>query len=226
MPDALFIVQSAFADMWSSLITFLPRFVGALVVFLIGVIIAGLLKRLVMRLSDMLKLDMIAEKLEVKQSFQKAGMKLHVAALLGWIVKWFFVIVFLIAATDILGWGEVTSFLKDVVMYLPNVIIAVIILLVGVLVANFTRNVVKSAVEAAHLTSGDFLSGLSRWSILVFSFMAALVQLGIAEGLIQTLFTGFIAMLAIAGGLAFGLGGKEQAAKFLGKLKRDISSEE
>jgi small-conductance mechanosensitive channel len=111
-------------------------------------------------------------------------------------------------------------------MYLPNVIIAVIILLVGVLVANFTRNVVKSAVEAAKLTSGDFLSGLSRWSILVFSFMAALVQLGIAEGLIQTLFTGFIAMLAIAGGLAFGLGGKDQAAKVLGKLKRDISSEE
>lgn len=226
MPDALTIVQTAFADLWSTLLAFLPRFLGALIVFLIGAIVAGLLKKVVMRASDVLKLDMLAEKLEVKQSLHKTGVKLNVAALLGWIVKWFFLIVFLVAATDILGWGEVTSFLKEVVLYLPNVIIAVIILLVGVLVANFTRNVVKSAVEAGKLASADFLAGLSRWSILIFSFMAALVQLGIAPDLIRTLFTGLVAMLALAGGLAFGLGGKEQAARFLNKLKREISTEE
>ncbi len=226
MPDALTIVQVSFAGLWSSLLLFLPRFLGALIVFLIGVIIASLLKKLVMRVSDVVKLDMLAEKLEVKQTFQRAGVRLHVAALLGWIIKWFVVVVFLIAATDILGWSEVTRFLSEVVIYLPNVIISVIILLVGILVANFTRNVIKSAVSAAKLGSADFLASISRWAILIFSFMAALVQLQIAQDLIRILFTGLVAMLALAGGLAFGLGGKEHASHFLSHLRKEMTSGE
>lgn len=226
MPDALTIVQAAFADLWSSVLGFLPRFLGALIVFLIGAIVASLLKKLVMRLAELLKLDLLTEKLEVKQMFEKAGIKLHIGALLGWIVKWFAVVVFLIAATDILGWSQVTSFLQEVVLFLPNVIIAVIILLVGILLANFTRRVVKSAVEAAKLEAGDFLASISRWSILIFSFMAALVQLQIAQDLIRILFTGLVAMLAIAGGLAFGLGGKEHASHALTKLRKEMTSGE
>ena len=226
MPDALTIVQSAFADLWSSLLLFFPRFLGALIVFLIGLIIASLLKKLVMRVCDLLKLDMLAEKLEVKQMFQHAGVPLHISSLFGWIVKWFFVVVFLIAATDIMQWSEITSFLQQVVFYLPNVIIAVIILLVGILVANFTRAVIKSAVEAGKLAGADFLATVSRWAILIFSFMAALVQLGIAEELIRILFTGLVAMLALAGGLAFGLGGKEHANHALTRLRKEMNSGE
>ncbi|MEK7105314.1 MAG: hypothetical protein AAB865_01360 [Patescibacteria group bacterium] len=226
MPDAVVIVRTAFATLWSDVLLFLPRFLGALIVFLIGCIIASLLRKLVMRIADLLKLDVLAEKLEVKQMFHKAGVNLHVGALLGWIVKWFFVIVFLIAATDIMQWTEVTGFLREVVMYLPNVIIAVIILLVGILVANFTRNVVKSAVEAGKLAGASFLASVSRWAILIFSFMAALVQLQIAEDLIRILFTGLVAMLAIAGGLSFGLGGKEQASGFLARLRKEMTQGE
>lgn len=226
MPDALTIIQTSFADLWSSLLSFLPNFLGAIVVFIIGVIIASLLAKLVMKISDILKLDHLAEKLEVKKMFHQAGIQLNIAAMLGWIVKWFFIIVFLVAATDILQWNEVTDFLQEVLMYLPNVVIAVIILLVGILLANFTKRIVKSAVEAAKLSSADFLAGLSKWSILIFSFMAALVQLGIAEDLIRILFTGLVAMLALAGGLAFGLGGKEQASKLLEKIKREMTSGE
>lgn len=226
MPDALTIVQTAFADLWSSLLAFFPRFLGAVIVFLIGLIVASLLKKLVMRICDVLKLDTLAQKLEVKQMFQRAGVPFHISALLGWIVKWFFVIVFLIAATDIMQWAEVTSFLSEVVFYLPNVIIAVIILLVGILVANFTRSVIKSAVEAGKLAGADFLAAVSRWAILIFSLMAALVQLGIAEDLIQIIFTGLVAMLALAGGLAFGLGGKEHASHALTKLRKEMNSKE
>jgi hypothetical protein len=225
MPDTLRIIEAAFADLSASILAFLPQLVGAVVVFLIGLVVAALLKGLVFRASQVLKLDEMAEKLELKRAFQKAGIHLSVASLLAWIVKWFFVILSLVAATDILGWDEVTSFLGEVVLYLPNVITAVLILLCGILVANFTRHVVKSAVEAAKLSSADFLAGLSRWAILIFSFMAALVQLDIAQELIRTLFTGLVAMLAIAGGLSFGLGGKDQAGQFLRKLKREISSE-
>jgi len=111
------------------------------------------------------------------------------------------------------------------VLYVPNVIISVIILLAGILLANFVQRVVKSAVEAAKLQSADFLSGIAKWAILVFSFMAALVQLQIAQELIRVLFTGLVAMLSLAGGLAFGLGGKDHASRVLDRLRKDLSSE-
>ncbi len=224
MPTAVDIVQTAFADLWASMLQFLPLFLGAIVVFILGLVIAIILKGIIVRISNFLHLDDLAVKLEVKDSFKKMGIKLNIAGLLGWIVKWFVVVVALIAATDILGWSQLTAFLNEVVLYLPNVIIAVIILLVGVLLANFVYKVVGTAVKAAKLHSADFLAGVSKWAILIFSFMAALTQLGIAQNLINILFTGFVAMLALAGGLAFGLGGKSYAESVLSRLKKDIAS--
>ena len=219
------ILQASVLELWQSIVSFLPLVLGAVVVFVIGVIIAVVLQRAVIKLVQLLRIDEMAAKLDLKRSLEKIGIRLNIAELLGWIVKWFFIIVALIAATDILGWDQVTDYLKQVVLFIPNVIIAVIILLAGILLANFVRNVVKSGVEAAKLASADFLSGISKWAILIFSFMAALVQLQIAPELINTLFTGLVAMLALGGGLAFGLGGKEHASRFLDRLRKDISSE-
>jgi hypothetical protein len=204
---------------------FLPNVIGAVIVFVIGISIAVVLRQVVVRMIALLRIDELAEKLDMRKQFERIGLRLHIGSLLGWIVKWFFIIVALIAATDILGWGEVTDYLKQVVLFIPNVIIAVIILLAGILLGNFIQNIVRSAVEAAGLASAQFLSTLAKWAILVFSFMAALVQLQIAPDLIRTLFTGLVFMFALAGGLAFGLGGKEHASQFLSRLKKEISSE-
>jgi hypothetical protein len=219
------ILQASVLELWQSIVSFLPLVLGAVIVFVIGVLVAVVLQRAVVKLVQLLRIDEMMAKLELKRSFERMGIRLNVGELLGWIVKWFFIIVALIAATDILGWDQVTDYLKQVVLFIPNVIIAVIILLTGILLANFARNVVKTTVEAAKLASADFLSGITKWAILGFSFMAALIQLQIAPELIQTLFTGLVAMLALAGGLAFGLGGKEHASRFLERMRKDISSE-
>ncbi len=219
------VLQGPLLELWHTIIAYVPNVIGAAIVFVIGVIVALVLQRVVKQIIALLHIDDFAQKLEIKSQFERAGIRLHIGSLFGWIVKWFFIIVSLIAATDILGWKEVTDYLKQVVLFIPNVIIAVIILLAGILLGNFVQNVVRSAVEAAHLASAHFLSGLSKWAILIFSFMAALVQLQIAPDLIRVLFTGLVFMLALAGGLAFGLGGKEHAAHFLTRLKKDISSE-
>ncbi len=219
------ILEAPLVELWHTIIALLPNIIGALIVFIIGVLIALALRHVVIKVVGLLHIDDLASKLEIKSQFARMGIRLHIGSLFGWIVKWFFIIVALIAATDILGWKEVTDYLKQVVLFIPNVIIAVIILLAGILLGNFVQNVVRSAVEAAHLASASFLAGISKWAILVFSFMAALVQLQIAPDLIRVLFTGLVFMLALAGGLAFGLGGKEQASLFLQRLKKDISSE-
>ncbi len=219
------VLQGPLLELWRTIIAYVPNLIGAAIVFLIGVIVAVVLQRVVKQIIGLLHIDDLAKKLEIKSQFERVGIRLHIGSLFGWIVKWFFIIVSLIAATDILGWKEVTDYLKQVILFVPNVIIAVIILLAGILLANFVQNVVRSAVEAAQLVSASFLAGMAKWAILVFSFMAALVQLQIAPDLIRVLFTGLVFMLALSGGLAFGLGGKEHASQFLNRLKKDISSE-
>ncbi|OGL94856.1 hypothetical protein A2348_05205 [Candidatus Uhrbacteria bacterium RIFOXYB12_FULL_58_10] len=219
------VIQVSVLGLWNSVLAYLPNVLGALLVFLIGVIVAAVLQTVVVRLVQLLRVDELVGRLELRSSLEKVGIRLHVGKLLGWIVKWFFIIVALVAATDILGWNQVTNYLQEVVLYIPNVIVAVIILLAGILLATFVRNVVKTAVSAAELSNAEFLSGIAKWAILLFSFMAALVQLQIAPGLINTLFTGLIAMLSLAGGLAFGLGGKDHASRVLDRLRRDLSSE-
>ncbi|MBU1126050.1 MAG: hypothetical protein ABH826_01500 [Patescibacteria group bacterium] len=223
MPEYVDVIRSAFIDLWAQVVLFLPMFLFAVVVFLLGLIVAQVLKSLVERIVKMLKIDELMQKLEVTDLFAKMGLKLDVGAVLGWIVKWFVIIFALIASADVLEWNQVTIFLSQVITYIPNVMIAIIILLVGVLLANFVQGVIMSAVKAAQLHSVSFLAGIAKWSIVVFSFMAALVQLGIAQGLIQTLFTGFVAMLALAGGLAFGLGGREQASRILEHIRQDLT---
>lgn len=219
------VLQGPLLELWDTVVAYIPNLLGAILVFLIGVIVALVLRGVVVKIVALLRIDDLARKLEITSQFERAGLRLHIGGLLGWIVKWFFIIIALIAATDILGWEQVTDYLQQVVLFIPNVIIAVIILLAGIILGNFVKNVVKTAVEAAQLSSAEFLSGIAKWAIFIFTLMAALVQLQIAPELIRVLFTGLVAMLALAGGLAFGLGGQEHAHRFLNHLRRDISSE-
>lgn len=219
------VIQGSVVEVWKGILSYLPQVVGAILVFLLGLLVANVLKTVIVKIVNLLKLDDLARRFELTQAFEKHGLKLNVANLFGWIVKWFFIVAALIAATDILQWNEVTDTLQKLLLFIPNVIIAVIILLGGIMLANFVQRVVKSSVEAAKLTSADFLSGVARWAILIFAFLAALNQLNIASELINTLFTGIVAMLALAGGLAFGLGGKDHASRVLDRLRKDISSQ-
>ncbi len=223
MPDYVDVLRSAFVDLWVSAMSFLPQLVFAVVVFLLGLLVANLLKTAVIRVIRFMKVDDLLERLDAKTFFSRAGIRFDVAELFGWLVKWFIILIALIAAADALGWSQVTEFLTLVVAYIPNVLVAVIILLVGFLLGNFVQDLIKGAVKVANMTSATFLAAIAKWSIIVFSLMMALVQLGIGAALVQTLFTGFVAMVALAGGLAFGLGGKEQASKILDHIYRDIT---
>lgn len=224
MLNWLDILTSSFQASWVAVIGFVPNIIGAIIVFIIGWIIAVGLGKLVKQVVDAIKVDQLLEKMGVKEVLEKADLRLDSGAFVGALVRWFLIIVFLLAATEILRLPEVTGFLRDVLLYVPNIIIAVVIMLAAVLLANVLHRIVKAAVSAAGLSSADFLATLTRWAIFVFAFLAALIQLGIAPALINTLITGLVAMLAIAGGLAFGLGGKDYASQLIEKVRRDIGS--
>lgn len=214
----------SFQTLRMGIMSVLPRLLTAIVLFIIGWVIAVSLGRLVAQIIRALKVDTALESLGAKELLSRAGFKLNSGGLIGNLVKWFFIIVFLMAAADVLGLQEVTAFLRDIVLlYLPNVIVAAFILITAALLADVVQRVVRGSAHAAGVTAAGFLGGVARWSIWVFAILAALYQLGIAGPFVQTLFTGFIAMVSIAGGLAFGLGGKDAAGKFLEKLRADMA---
>ncbi|OGZ35852.1 MAG: hypothetical protein A3A94_01720 [Candidatus Portnoybacteria bacterium RIFCSPLOWO2_01_FULL_43_11] len=217
------VITDSLQTLWMGFIGFLPNLLGALIVFIIGWIISAALGKLAAQVINILRIDQILEKIGFKNALDRAGLKLNSGKFIGELIKWFLIIVFLMAAVDILGLDQVTEFLKRVLFYIPQIIVAVLILLAAVMVANFLQKLVKASVEAADLQSANFLGVVTKWAVLVFAILAALLQLGIAPGLIQTLFMGLVGALALGAGLAFGLGGKDLASQLLTKIKNEIS---
>lgn len=209
--------------LWDGAMMFLPTLIGAVIVFIVGLIVAAGLERLVERIIFYAKLDSLLKNIGIEAYVQRAGMKLNSGHFLGKLMYWFVFIAFLLATADILGLSGFSYFLRDVLGYFPHVVVAVLIMLATFIVANFLRNLVKASVASAQLHSGKFLASLTWWAVVIFGLLAALMQLQIAVSVINTLLTGLVAMLALAGGLAFGLGGRDAAARAIEKLKDDFS---
>lgn len=210
---------SSIFNVWAGVISFIPSLIGAIIVLIIGLIIASALKTLVEKVLDAVKLDNLLRKIDVEKFFQRAGIALNSGKFFGALVYWFFAIVFILVAADILRLEGLSQFLRQVVLYVPNIILAALIMLATIVVANFLRNVVKSSVAGAKLHASKFLGTATWWATVIFGILTALIQLGIAPALLNTIITGIVAMFAIAGGIAFGLGGKDYAAYLVNKLK-------
>jgi len=212
----------ALKDLLAGFIDFVPRLIGAIIIFVIGWFISIAIGKLVAEILKKIKFNQLFEKGGWKEALEKAEIKVDVSGFIGAIVKWVLLIVFLLAAVEVLGLVQFADFLTDVLAYLPNVVVAALIFVVAVIIADILEKVVRAAVEGAKLGYGNLVGTIVRWSIWVFAIMAILYQLKIAPALIQTIITGVIALVVIAGGIAFGLGGKEVAAELLQDLRRKL----
>ena len=217
------VVNSSFQNLFYGLVDFIPNLVVALIIFVIGWLIGVGLGRVVAQIVGSLRIDQALRSAGVEQILSHAGFPLNSGAFLGVLVKWFFVVVFLVASLDVLGLSEVTVFLREVVLgYLPQVIVAVLILLVAAVVADVVQRLVAGAAKAARLSAANFLGAVARWSIWIFAILAALDHLEVATAFVQTLFTGVVVAIALALGLAFGLGGQAAAARYLDRVREQI----
>jgi len=216
------ITINTLGDLWAKFLLVVPNIIVAIVVFLIGLLVAVLVAKIVEKLFKFLLIDKAFEGIGFDKIVGKTGLKLNSGKFLGEIIKWLIIIVFLIAAADILNLQGVSEFLGNVVLYIPNIIVAALILLVGTIFAHFAERLVIRSLKAAQYESYVFIAGIAKWAIFIFAILAALVQLRVAPEMMQILFTGIIAMLTIAGGLAFGLGGQDTAHEILEKLKKDF----
>ncbi len=211
---------------WYGVASFVPNLVIALIIFAIGWVLAALVEKLVEAVFKSLKVDAALKSAGLEDVVKRAGHNLNSGLFVGALVKWFVIVVFLIASFDVLGLTQVNGFLSDVVGYLPSVIIAVLILMVAVIIANAMQKIVVASSRAAHVVHAELLGRVTKWAIWIFAVLTALITLGIAPALIQMILTAIFAGAALAIGLAFGLGGKDAAQKIVEKTLHGVMEKE
>lgn len=217
------VVQASFTGLWLTVIQYLPAILAAVIIFIIGWIMGVILYRIVVEVVKVLRIQEALKNAGIQEAAKDAGMTLDVGRFLGTLVMWFVILVFLVAALDILNLTRVTIFLQQVVLgYLPSVIVAVLILILGAVIAELVRGIVSSSAHAAGAHTANLAGSVAKWAIWIFAIMAALDQLQIGAMFIQTLFTGMVIALSLAFGLAFGLGGKEAAARTIEKIRSEV----
>ena len=201
---------------------FIPALIGAVVVFVIGWFVAVGAGKLAAGTLKRLRFNQIFEKGVWREALEKAEFKIDAAGFVGEVVKWILMIVFLMAAIEILGLTAFAGFLGKVLSYLANVVVAAFIFVAAVIIADIMEKLVRAVVESIKVGYGHLAGVIVKWSIWIFAILAILIQLKVAEGLILTMFTGFVAVLVIAAGLAFGLGGRDVAREIVSDLYRKL----
>lgn len=217
------VLNQSFQNLFAGLVAFIPNLVVAIIIFIVGWLVGMGLGRVVAQMVNALRVDQALKSTGIERVLTRAGFQLNTGKFLGFLVEWFFIIVFLVAALQVLGLTQVNDFIGNVVLgYLPQVIVAVMILLVAAVVAEAAERVVAGSAKAASIHSAGFLGKVARYSIWIFAILAALAQLNVATAFVQTLFTGVVIAVSLAVGLSFGLGGQVSAARYLDKLQTEM----
>ncbi len=218
-------VSQSFQNLFYGLVAFIPNLVVAIVILIVGWLIGIGLGRVVAQIINALRVDQALKSTGIERVLSRAGFELSSGKFLGALIKWFFIIVFLVASLDVLHLTTVNLFLTDVVLgYLPQVIVAVLILLVSAVIAEAAERIVTGSAKAASLHAAGFLGKVARYAIWIFALLAALAQLNVATAFVETLFQGIVIAISLAVGLAFGLGGQTAAARYLERLHSEIKN--
>lgn len=203
-------------NVMANFLLFLPKLLGALVILIIGLILASIIAGIVRRVVEYTRIDNVVQRLDTHSSMKRAGIHFSLSSMLAWVVKWLIILATLITVAEVLDLQQINAFLNQILLYIPNIFVAVVILTIGFLAGDFLQRFIRGAAGPAHLTAGnrELLGLVAKYGAIVFAVTAALIQLRIATSLIQMLFGGVVLALA----LAFGLGGREHASRLLDRI--------
>lgn len=192
-------------------LTYIPQLIGAIVILIVGYIIAKILQAVVSRLLRAVGFDNWMERGGVKQFFDRADTNQTPAGILGLLVFWFIFIIAITMAADALGIQQISGFLNQLIAYIPSILAAVLILLLAGLLANFVSGVIRGA------TGSNLLASVAQYAIIIYAVFAAITELGIAVELTAPTFLIVLGGVALAAGIAFGIGGREVARDIIEK---------
>lgn len=201
-----------------AIINFVPRFIAGLLILLIGIVIGSIVKQVILSFAKSVGVDSYLRRYgipEIRPNYTWTNILAEIA-------RWAVIIIFLIPTADVWGLPQIGSLLNQVLLYLPNVFVAVVIALVGFVLAKLAHDIILVSAKGITPDSAETLATATQWIINVFVILAVLNQLGVASDLIRILFTGVVAMIALAGGVAFGLGGQKNAEDILNGIRKRI----
>ncbi|CAN5164460.1 hypothetical protein BH23GEM2_BH23GEM2_03190 [soil metagenome] len=213
-------IADSFANAMTLLFAAIPRIIGFIIVVLIGWFIASLIAKAVGTLLRTVRFNDFAERTGIAGVARRARMEADPSGVIAGIVKWLVRIVVLLVAFDLLGLPAVSEVLREFLLWLPNLIVAIVVLFLAGVAAGALANLVRGATAEAGFDNPDTLANVTKVVVWAFAIVIAVNQLGIAQTLINTLLTGVVGAAALAAGLAFGLGGRDLAARKLDNWDR------
>lgn len=199
---------------FTQFMNFVPSFLGGIIILVVGWFISKFVGRVVEKLLMKVKLESVVEKAHINDYLptKTDGTKVHLSSFVGGLAKWFLFLIFLQAAAISMGIVQISVIINSIILFIPNILVAVVILVLGAWASRYISGVVESSTSKMGFGSPNMPALVVRYGILGFAVIASVSQLGIATNLINILFTGLVASLAIAFGLAFGLGGRDAAS--------------
>jgi len=204
---------------WQDLTEVPPPIFWAGLVLFVGIFVAKWLGRISVAFLSQIRLNPLLKRVGLEEALSRIDTRLNAPKFFGELVKWFFIVIFLMASSEILGLTRFSQFLEKVVGYYPNLFIAALIFIIAAFLADFSQKIVVGTLQEEKITYSRFLGRLIRWGIWLFAILAILYQLGIVPSLILSIFIGMVTTISLALGIAFGLGGKDIAAKILKELE-------
>lgn len=217
-------IITSFTNALNLVFSFIPKLFGFLVLLLIGWIVATAVAKAVTFLLRKVGFDRLATRVGLSRLEQNMNIKLDAAGVLGKVVYWFVFLIFLIPAFDSLGLTTITNILNEIIAYIPNVFVAILVLFLGTIAATVVADLVRGFTASTHVGNPSIFAAIARWSIIGFAALIALEQLHIAPALIDELFGGIVIAAALAFGLSFGLGGRETAQRFLSRSEVTVNN--
>ncbi len=206
---------SSVAAALAMLLAAVPRILGFVVILVIGWLIASAVAGIAGAVLRNVHFNDLARRSGFAGFVESTGVRTDSAGLLALIAKWFIRLITLVVAFDALGLPAVSMVLQDFLVWLPNLVVALVVLVIGGLAANALAGVVRGATAEADLGRPDFLASVAKVAVWAFAIVIAVNQIGIASTLVNTLFMATVGTLALALGLAFGLGGRETAGEIV-----------
>ncbi len=219
------LIVTPVSEMLTKLVGYLPTLFGALIILTVGWAIAKTLRRIVERALEAIHFDKLAEKAGIKEILSKGGLKTSAIAVMSGLVYWLAIIMVLVMVVNALGLNQASNVLESLFGYIPSVIAALFVLVVGMFLANFVSGIIHTAAGNASLPRPELFAAVSRWSIIIFAGTISLRELGIATLLVTTTFNIVLGGVCLALALAFGLGGRDAAARYLDEWRKKHNEE-
>ncbi len=198
----------------TKLFSAIPGIIGAILILIIGWIIAGIIGGLVTKLCRVIRVDNIGDRIGVNGFLAKSGTKFTASGILGEVVKWVIRLTFIEMAADQLGMAQVSNLINQMLAFIPNIIVAIVILGAGAFLGQMLSGLVRGSAAQANLGDANLLARLTYGATMAFAIIMALNELNVAPVVVNTLYIGLVAAIALALGLAFGLGGKDVAGRY------------